>query len=83
MIIDLFSQKHAVTKADKMLSDELRRVVSELQKAKLIFNEVTDPYEIESVIYRLKELEMHYSFLIKEAKLGKLIVPELIGGISL
>lgn len=83
MIIDLFSQKYAVTKADKMLSDELRRVVSELQKTKLLFNEVTDPYEIESVIYRLKELEMHYSFLIKEAKLSKLIVPELIGGISL
>lgn len=83
MIIDLFSQKDTVTKADKMLSDELKRVIYELHKAKLLFNEVTDPYEIESVIYRMKELEMHYSFLIKEAKLGKLTVPELIGGISI
>ena len=83
MVIDLFSQKDTITKADKMLSDELKRVISELHKAKLLFNEVTDAYEIESVIYRMKELELHYSFLIKEAKLGKLTVPDLIGGISL
>lgn len=83
MIIDLFSQKSKPTKADKLMTDELKTVLTEIKKADTLFNEVTDPYEIESVIYRLKELETHYSFLIKRAKLDKLISPELNGGITL
>jgi hypothetical protein len=81
MVIDLFSQKDTSTNADKRLSDEIRHVISELRKADLLFNEVTDSYEIESVIYRMKELEMHYSFLIKEAKLNKLTVPDGSDGV--
>lgn len=81
MVIDLFSQKDTSTNADKRLSDEIRHVISELRKADLLFNEVTDSYEIESVIYRMKELEMHYSFLIKEAKLNKLTVPDSSDGV--
>lgn len=81
MIIDLFSQKKTSTKADKYLSDELKYVISELRRANFLFNEVTDSYEIESVIYRMKELEMHYSFLIKEAKLNKLTVSDKADGV--
>lgn len=73
MVIDLFADKKALPKEDKLITDETKRVVTELKKARLLFNEVTDPYEIESVIYRMKELELHYSFLIKEAKLGKIV----------
>ena len=83
MIIDLFSQKDFSTKADKLLTDELKLVIADIERAYLLFNEVTDPFEVESVIYKMKELEMHYSFLIKEAKLGKLTVSELGGGIQL
>lgn len=81
MVIDLFSQKDTSTKADKLLSEELKHVISELRKADLLFNEVTDSYEIESVIYRMKELEMHYSFLVKEAKLNKLTVSDRVDGV--
>ncbi len=80
MIIDLFADKTAHTKTDISLTDETKRIVTEIKKAKQLFNEVTDPYEIEAVIYRLKELELHYSFLIKEAKLNKICSIEHFGG---
>ena len=81
MIIDLFADKNALQKENRLITDETKRVVTELKKVHLLFNEVTDPYEIESLIYRMKELELHYSFLIKEAKLNKIISIDLIGGV--
>ncbi len=83
MIIDLFADSKALHKEDKGLTQETRRVISELNNAQLLFNEITDPYEIESLIYRMKQLELHYSFLIKEAKLGKIVSVEHTGGRSL
>lgn len=80
MIIDLFADKKAKPKENRLITDETRRVVNELRKAAILFNEATDPYEIESIIYRMKELELHYSFLIKEAKLGKIVSLDYIGG---
>ena len=81
MVIDLFADKKALPRADRLITDETKRVVAELQKVKMLFNEVTDPYEIESLIYRMNELELHYSFLIKEAKLGKIISTDIFGGV--
>lgn len=83
MIIDLFADSKATQKEDKLLTDETKRVIRELDKTYLLFNEVTDPYETESLIYRMKELETHYSYLIKEAKLGKIHNPCFIGGINI
>ncbi len=80
MIIDLFADKSAPKKADRRLSNETAQVILELEKARLLFNEVTDPYEIESLIYKMKALEMHYSFLIKEAKLCKICNYDYTGG---
>lgn len=80
MIIDLFADKNALQKENRLITDETKRVVTELKKVHLLFNEVTDPYEIESLIYRMKELELHYSFLIKEAKLNKIVSIDLTGG---
>lgn len=83
MIIDLFADSKIIAKEDKLLTEETKRVISELNKAYLLFNEVTDPYKTESIIYRMKELETHYSYLIKEAKLGKVHNPCFIGGINI
>ncbi len=83
MIIDLFADSKVTAKENKLLTDETKRVIRELNKAYLLFNEVTDPYETESLIYRMKELETHYSYLIKEAKLGKVHDSCFIGGINL
>ena len=80
MVIDLFADKRALSKEDKLITNETGRVVSELKKVRSLFNEVTEPYEIESLIYRMKELELHYSFLIKEAKLGKIVNLDIYGG---
>lgn len=82
MIIDLFADRRALSKEDKSITQETARVINELKKAQLLFNEITDPYEIESLIYRMKELELHYSFLIKEAKLDKIVNINGIGGES-
>ena len=82
MIIDLFADRRALSKEDKSITQETARVINELKKAQLLFNEITDPYEIESLIYRMKELELHYSFLIKEAKLDKIANINCIGGES-
>ena len=81
MVIDLFADKKTMPRADRLITDETKRVVTELRKVKMLFNEVTDPYEIESLIYRMNELELHYSFLIKEAKLGKIISTDIFGGV--
>ncbi|MBQ8574740.1 MAG: DUF2508 family protein [Clostridia bacterium] len=81
MVIDLFADKNAVQKEDKMITNETKRVINEMKKTRMLFNEVTDPYEIESLIYRMKELELHYSFLIKEAKLGKVASIDYLGGV--
>lgn len=81
MVIDLFADKNAVQKENKLITNETKRVINELKKTQMLFNEVTDPYEIESLIYRMKELELHYSFLIKEAKLGKVASIDYLGGV--
>lgn len=73
MIIDLFADKKSKPQENKLITDETKRVVDEMKKVTILFNEATDPYEIESLIYRMKELELHYSFLIKEAKLGRIV----------
>ena len=80
MVIDLFADKKALPAENRMITNEAGRVVNELKKVYLLFNEVTDPYEIESLIYRMKELELHYSYLIKEAKLGKIVNLDISGG---
>ncbi len=80
MVIDLFAGKTLPAKAAKSITDETKSVVLEMQKAEELFNEVVDPYEIEAVIYKMKALEMHYSFLIKEAKLGKVSAENFAGG---
>ncbi|MBO5421321.1 MAG: DUF2508 family protein [Clostridia bacterium] len=83
MLIDLFADCKTPKRIDKTLTDETTRVIRELNKAWTLFNEVTDPYETESLIYRMKELETHYSYLIKEAKLGKIYNSEFIGGVNI
>lgn len=80
MIIDLFADCRTPKKIDRTLTEETACVIRELEKTWKLFNEVTDPYETESLIYRMKELETHYSFLIKEAKLGKVHNPGFFGG---
>lgn len=81
MLIDLFADKNALLKTDKLLTDETTRILEELKQVYLLFNEVTDPYETESLVYRMKELELHYSHLIKEAKLQKIHNSKITGGI--
>ena len=83
MIIDLFADLKAAKKVDRLLTDEASVVIDELNRAYLLFNEVTDPYETESIIYRMKELETHYSFLLKEAKLGNIYNIDFIGGMNI
>lgn len=83
MLIDLFTDIKAQKTTDKSITDETSRVIREIEKVYCLFNEVTDPYETESLIYRMKELETHYSFLIKEAKLGKIYNTNFIGGINI
>lgn len=83
MIIDLFADSKTPKKIDKLLTDEISDVICELKKVNVLFNEVTDPYETESLIYRMKELETHYSYLIKEAKLSKVHNIDFVGGINI
>ncbi len=83
MIIDIFTDLKAPKRIDQLLTKEASAVINELNTAYCLFNEVTDPYETESLIYRMKELETHYSYLIKEAKLGKVHNVDFIGGINI
>ena len=81
MLIDLFADKNSARKADPILTDETSRILEQLKQVYTLFNEVTDPYETESLVYRMKELELHYSHLIKEAKLQKIHNTRITGGV--
>lgn len=82
MLIDLFADKNAKCKTDKLLTDETTKTINELKRVHMLFNEVTDPYETESLVYRMKELELHYSYLIKQAKLEKIHNTAVTGGVE-
>ena len=72
MILDIFSDTSKIYSYDKSLSAAAEKIKEELNRAYAGFNEATDPLIIEALIYRMKELEAQYSFLIKRAKLERL-----------
>lgn len=81
MLIDLFADIGLLRKHDDALVTEVKRVTEELTNTMSRFNEATDSDEIESLIYRMKELEMHYSFLLRQAKLERICDNQLKGEI--
>lgn len=72
MILDIFSDTDRIHSYDKNLTQTAENIKTQLQGTYARFNEATDPLIIESLIYRMKELEAQYSFLIKKAKLERL-----------
>lgn len=82
MIYDIFSNKTKAYRYDKSFSKELDRLDFELKNTYNCFNEATDPMITEALIYRMKELELQYSFLMKRAKTERLCGKLLPSGIS-
>lgn len=74
MIIDIMAGKTRPKKEDRELTALIVETVDETEKTYARFNEATDSYEIESLIFRLNELERRYSYLIRRAKLDKIAV---------
>ena len=72
MILDIFSDTDRKYNYDKDLTQSAEYIKLQLQGTYARFNEATDPLIIEALIYRMKELETQYSFLIKKAKLERL-----------
>lgn len=72
MILDIFSDTGRKYNYDKNLTQSAENIRLQLQGTYARFNEATDPLIIEALIYRMKELETQYSFLIKKAKLERL-----------
>ncbi len=72
MILDIFSDTDRIHSYDKDLTQAAENIRILLQCTYARFNEATDPLIIEALIYRMKELETQYSFLIKKAKLERL-----------
>ncbi len=72
MILDIFSDTDRKYNYDKDLTQSAENIKLQLQGTYARFNEATDPLIIEALIYRMKELETQYSFLIKKAKLERL-----------
>lgn len=72
MLIDIFSDAKQKYVTDTDLTENAEYIKLQLKGTYNRFNEVTDPLIIEALIYRMKELEMQYSFLIKKAKLERL-----------
>ncbi|MDD6275363.1 MAG: DUF2508 family protein [Clostridia bacterium] len=79
MLIDLFAGIHSPRKNDDSLVREINSVSDELRHTYSRFNEATDYYEIDSLIFHLNELESHYSYLVKLAKLEKICVSGRVG----
>ncbi len=72
MIFDIFSDTDRIYNYDRNVTQTAENIRLQLQGTYARFNEATDPLIIEALIYRMKELEAQYSFLIKKAKLEKL-----------
>lgn len=72
MILDIFSDTDRKYNYDKDITRSAENIKLQLQGTYARFNEATDPLIIEALIYRMKELETQYSFLIKKAKLERL-----------
>ena len=72
MILDIFSETVRVYNYDNDLAETAEYIKLQLKGTYARFNEATDPLIIEALIYRMKELEAQYSFLIKKAKLERL-----------
>lgn len=72
MILDIFSDTDRIYNYDKDITQTAENIRLQLQGTYARFNEATDPLIIEALIYRMKELEAQYSFLIKKAKLERL-----------
>ncbi len=72
MIFDIFSDTDRIYNYDRNVTQTAENIRLQLQGTYARFNEATDPLIIEALIYRMKELEAQYSFLIKKAKLERL-----------
>ena len=72
MILDIFSDTDKKFESDRELARSAEYIKIQLRGTYDRFNEATDPLIIEALIYRKKELEAQYSFLIKKAKLERL-----------
>lgn len=72
MILDIFSDTDKKYEPDRELARSAEYIKMQLRGTYDRFNEATDPLIIEALIYRMKELEAQYSFLIKKAKLERL-----------
>ena len=72
MILDIFSDTDKKYESDRELARSAEYIKMQLRGTYDRFNEATDPLIIEALIYRMKELEAQYSFLIKKAKLERL-----------
>ena len=72
MILDIFSDTDKKFESDRELARSAEYIKIQLRGTYDRFNEATDPLIIEALIYRMKELEAQYSFLIKKAKLERL-----------
>lgn len=80
MILDIFSDTDKIYNYDRDLTRTAENIRMQLRGTYARFNEATDPLIIEALIYRMKELETQYSFLIKKAKLERLCGETYIKG---
>ena len=72
MIYDLFSDRTKAYRIDRDFLKAIQKISKEKETVLNAFNEATDPLLIEALIYRLKEIELIYSYLIKIAKTERL-----------
>lgn len=72
MLLDIFSDTNTEYSFDGDLARNAEYIKLQLRGTYERFNEATDPLIIEALIYRMKELEAQYSFIIKKAKLERL-----------
>lgn len=71
MIAELFTDRKAPYKYDRNIVKQAKELNMQLNAAQTRFNEASDSFDVEAAVYRLKELEMQYSSLLKRAKLEK------------
>lgn len=81
MLYDVFADQSQCYRYDHDISKSMKIISRELQNTYNCFNEVTEPLIIEALIYRMKELETQYEYLMRKAKLERLCGELMPGGI--
>ena len=67
-LFNMFKKKEEENTQEQGILDSINSVIQEVNRIEALFNEATDPNQIDAYSYQLSGLRSHHQHLIKELK---------------